>query len=154
MKPSRRHRAALLALVLGGSLGAAVTPAGANIPPPRSVEEVYQGAEGIVTSNAGIHQNVAGEAQVFFRPERGERSFMIEIVDQAGQNVAAGVYVDRNGNGRIDEKDNGFDMCGATEAPTYLDGASQVIVEIYAGECVGSTTPSVPTSGVVRATFR
>lgn len=76
----------------------------------------------------------------------------VEIIDQLGQTVYAELGQDSDGDA-LSETDIGS-VCGKTEEalPVALPG-TQISIFVMSGTCADNTTPSIPSSGVVKLTF-
>ena len=121
--------------------GVAATPAAAGT--SRTVEKAY----GYEVSPAGTSGSVKYLGTVDFQTRPGERSVTIDVVDESGQPVAFDV---RQGG------ENGIEVdgCGSTASPVAIRGGAKLEVATLInfnqdGECV----LSLPTSGVIKATF-
>jgi hypothetical protein len=80
------------------------------------------------------------------RVKSGERFADLEVEDAAGTPVLASVYTMPGGN-------HIGDFCGSTDKPIPTFGAHELLVHVVNGVCPDESTPSVVTSGIVRATF-
>lgn len=144
MKKGARH------LVVAGVIVAlVVSPAGAGGSRRHVVERPYRtpvpGAAlgGDYQAYYYDCQNQIGCAVL---PTKGLRFAKVEVDDAAGQNVFFSVNTMPGGN-------HLGDYCGSTGDWIATDGAHELLVHIVAGVCKDGSTPSVATTGIVRATF-
>lgn len=84
-----------------------------------------------------------------FKPRRGERVVRFEVEDKLEVPVGARAYLDLGGDGSIDETHY---FCGASKE-IHVKPGNIVYVGIIVGLCPDGVTPTVPTQGVVKATF-
>lgn len=139
----RARRLAIAVLVLAAVGGpAAARPGG------RVVERPYRTATpgAAFGSDYKIYyydcQNQIGCAVL---PSKG-RFATVEVVDAAGQNVFFSVNTMPGGT-------HLGDYCGSTGHPIATNGASELLVHVVTGVCGDGSTPSIVTTGDVRATF-
>ena len=124
----------------------------ARVAPKQSVEEAPY-----ATPVLGAHVDEAGSGAYYYDCLHGigcailtvgprDRFARLEIVDSAGHPVFGRVYVMPGGE-QIGE------FCGSTDRAWSTWGAKELLVHVIAGTCSGGGGPSIPTSGVIRATF-
>ena len=132
-----------LSLVLGLSAGSAADSS------RREIEIPYQtpvlGASTRVT-DAYYYDCLKGIGCAFVQVKNDDRDVMLEVKDASGLPVHASVYKFRSG------KHYG-DFCGATKKPLVVKPGMNLVVHVKAGTCADGTTPSAPTTGVVKAVF-
>lgn len=68
----------------------------------------------------------------------------VQVIDQTGQPVLAQVFIGGH------QEMVGL-VCGVTDEPLFVNGATELRIDVIAGTCT-DTTPSVPTTGTVRVT--
>jgi len=135
-------------LLLGAMLVMPVAPGGARNIPTRVAEEEYTAAGyfnagGVYAQNycMSVSDNNTGGA--CFPLHRGERTVSVEIRDESGVPVRGRIIL----RGKRD-----VFFCGATKRPVALPAnQGEVPVSLGIEGCGGQ--PSVPTRGVITATF-
>lgn len=79
--------------------------------------------------------------------EKGDRWVRLEVVDQAGADVYGAVYTMPGG-------EHYLDFCTSTDRWIPVRPGMELLVHILPGFCPDGATPSTPTTGKVRATFK
>lgn len=145
----RRTSILLVAAVLGGVLASA--PAEGARPKVRKASEAYTATQAVMVGFDPLPQGYVGDCDptadegcVRFELKPKERYFTLEVKDQTGLPVYAAVFAP-------DGSDVG-DVCGRTEEPLPAPGG-YVDVWLTSGNCYGTQSPSVPTTGTVEASF-
>jgi hypothetical protein len=126
----------------------ASSPVAARTNGGRELEKPYEGAAEFETQQLTVHaggcttigdEDVGGTA--CFKPLRGERFVSIAVLDDSEEPVGFRLFQGRRDLGTFCEK---------TDDALRLKDLRTVTVALKAGEC---GTTSVPTQGIVRATF-
>lgn len=79
-----------------------------------------------------------------------ENQVSISIEDTSGQDVAASITQDLDGDGMAD---TGVDFCTKTDSPVGIAPGYEVDVFIFSGPCTTPPGPGAATSGTVTGTF-
>lgn len=142
---------ALVLLVTSLGVGSVAAPAMATrTPKERTVEAPYRtpvvGAA-IGSENKAYFFDCLNQIGCAIVPLKAKDRFArLEIVDAAGGDVYGSVYVMPGGAHLLD-------FCGATESRLHVRGLKELLVHVISGVCPGESTPTVATTGVVRATL-
>lgn len=145
----RRTSILLVAVVLGGALTSA--PAEGARPKVRKASEAYTATQAVMLGFNPLPEGYVGDCdpttdQACVRFEIGpkERYFTLEVKDVTGLPVYAAVFAP--------DGSDVVDVCGRTDEPVAAPGG-YVDVWLTSGNCYGTQTPSVPTTGTVEASF-
>lgn len=126
----------VLTAVMAGTIPAA---AGTS----RTVEKAY----GFEVNPSGTSGSISYLGTVEFDTRPGERFVTIEVVDESGQPVAFDVR--QGGKNGID-----VDGCGSTASPVSIRGGAKLeVATLIHFSQDGQCQLSLPTSGVIKATF-
>lgn len=144
-----RLRAASVVSVL--LVGVLAGPSGAGRPKVRMASAPYTGALAALVGTSTTPNAYVGDCDpnadsgcVRFEIRRGERYLTLKVEDQTGLPVYAVAFAP-------DGSEVG-EVCGSSDEPIAAPGG-YVDVWVTAGACYGSTSPSLPTTGTVQASF-
>lgn len=115
----------------------------------RVVERSYDGFRGISVAGNYIAPTLPGQYSIELQMRRGERFVRVEIDDESAEHVIAWVSYDSDANGAPDEH---FEVCGKSSKLRLPWDGMKLWIDLFAGVC-SSGEPSLPTSGVITATF-
>jgi hypothetical protein len=127
-----------------GIVGA--TPALANRAEAGTYQSPSAGAGGVGLASCS-NQDAVGCVVL---PGGSEDQISVTIEDTTGQDVAASITQDTNGDGMAD---TGTDFCTKTPAPVAISPGYEVDVFIFSGPCTAPPGPAAATSGTVTGTF-
>lgn len=144
MKNGLRHAAVTIVIlaVLGGS-AAAGGPGGKVVERPYRTP-VIGAAYG--STYYAYYYNCNHTIGCAIIPTGGRLFATVEVEDATGQNVFFSVNTMPGGS-------HLGDFCGSTDEPLATYGARELLVHVVAGVCDDGSTPSTPTTGMVRATL-